>query len=215
MENSTISNINSSSQQIIFPDKLDSNLCVYNALPTIELREAFCYGNSLQPSKEFVAYIGQRKSAAIIAKVGYNQVDMLNYLLHLKMDKFIDTFNWKRIKPKVATFHIVWNNRPEKNSQYVLFGHCTTGPSREHLIKRLKNVDGGKSGKGKIPEQIRVYHNFTYAKKDCTDHAISITNSSEGLLLSDNSRKRKIVIDDMTVCRKIFNFISCLVCFEY
>jgi len=215
MESLSNEYINSSSQSIFFPEKFESNLCmfyaIYNALPTIELKIAFSCGNSEHPSNKFVEVVRLRKSAATIAKHGYTQMDMEKYLLFLEQNSYIKSFIWKRIKPRRATFHIVWNRRPKGYSQYVLFGHCTTGPSREHLIKRLKTVDGGKSGKAKMQEQIRVYHNFTsYAKKDCTDHAISITNSREGLLVSDNARKRKFVVEDMTDVAKSLISFYCL-----
>jgi len=184
---------------------------IYNALPTIELKVAFSCGNLEHPSNKFVEIIRIWRDDAAVAKDGYTQIDMQKYLVYLEQNFYIKSFEWKRIKPKAATFHVVWNNRPKGNSQYVLFGLCTTGPSRDLLIKRLKCVDGGKSGKAKMQEQIQVYHNFTsYAKRDCTDHAISITNSREGLLGSDNARKRKFVVEDMTDIAKSLISFHCL-----
>ena len=71
----------------------------------------------------------------------------------------------------------------------------------------MKKVEGGKSGKAKMQEQIQVYHGFDIPKKEVTDHAISITNSNEGLLISDNARKRKFVVEDMVdVTRSLISF---------
>jgi len=215
MANFSNDTINSSSQLIFCPEKLDSNLCmfyaIYNALPTIELKLAFSCGNSEHPSNKFVEVNRQWKTEETVAKDGYNQIDMQKYLRYLCTNSYIQSFTWKRIKSRTATFHTVWNNRPKGNSQYVLFGLCTTGPSRDLLIKRLKGVHGGRSGKAKMQEQIRVYHHFnSYSIRDCTDHAISITNSREGLLVSDNARKRKYVVNDMTDIAKSLISFQCL-----
>ena len=204
---------------IIFPEKTNTNLClfyaIYNALPTTELKHAFSYGNSQPLSREFVALIQKDRSPEEIAKDGYTEVDILKYLQHLQRNQHISSFTWKRIKPRKATFHTVWNNRPTNNSHYILFGLATTGPSREQLIKRLKKTEGGESGKAKIAEQIRVYHSFSsYSKKECTDHAIAISNTEEGLWLSDNARKRKMQIEDITTLAQSLISFHCIYVFK-
>ena len=171
---------------------------IYNALPTLDLKQAFSFNNSQPPSKEFVDLTQKLKSPEEIQEKGYSEKDLLRYLLHLKNSHIIKGFTWKRIKPKTATFHTIWNTRPKEDEVYVLFGLCTTGEDREQLIKRIRRVNTLDDNTTTMREKIRVYHNFIVRKREATDHAIAITNTEEGLLISDNARKRKCIIRDMT-----------------
>ena len=189
---------------IVYPERDEENLCmyyaIYNALPTMELRQAFSCNNNQPPSKAFVELIKEYKSIQEIREKGYSEKDMLRYLRHLKKTDIIKEFTWKRIKARTATFHTVWETPPKEQEVFVLFGLCTTGDDRETLIKRIKRVkrEGSESGASNMKEQIRVYHNLKVSRRECTDHAIAITSSDKGLQISDNAKKRKCTIQDMT-----------------
>ena len=204
---------------IIFREKAETNLClfyaIYNAIPTAELKHAFSYGNQQPPSKEFVTVVQQHRTKEEIAETGYTEVDLLKYLQHLQRSHFISSFVWKRIKPRKATFHVIWNNRTTSNTHYILFGLATTGPTREKLIKRLKAVHQVEKKQATKEEQVRVYHSFTaYSKRDCTDHAIAISNVDEELWISDNARRKKRQIVDMTTVAQSLISFQCMYVFK-
>ena len=194
-----------SQEEIICPVKLENNLClfyaIYNALPTLAQKQRFSGNNIEIPSQEFVTFIHKMKSTEETMRRGYSERDILLYLRNLKTTGKIEAFVWKRIKASRATLHTIYSTPPKNEEIFVLFGYCTTGEDRDKLIKRIKKVgreNGSDTEEEKTKKQIKAYHNFTVKMSECTDHAIAITNSDEGLLISDNAKKRKFVFRDVT-----------------
>ena len=204
-------------EEFLHPEKASANLCMFfsilNALPTKELKAAFC-GNE-DGSQKFENATRGWKTKEQICRTGYTERDMRRYLEILKEENIISSYVWKRKKSKSMSMHKIWKNPPKGNTVYVLFGVCTTGENRQRLIKRLerKNKQATPT-EAEIQEQIQKYHSYTPVQRETTDHAVAITGEQGALVLSDTGRQKKHRIVDMTVLAYSLVCVYCVYVFE-
>ena len=146
-------------ENIIYPSSSKLNLCLFygilNALPTENLKNAFCGGG--REAEKFISMASKWKTKQQIDEEGYNQKDLNHYLMKLEEEGHISSFIWKRKKSRTMNMHKILANPPLDDEIYVLFGLCTTGENRDQLIRKLNNVSKKRKRTAVIQEQVQCY----------------------------------------------------------
>jgi hypothetical protein len=207
--------------QILKPISQNDNLCLFysaiNGLQNIEERIAFANGNLSRPCLEFVKLCRFRNFSTpnendvvvTVDKVdiGYNQIDIEDYLKHLKNNNIIGEFVWMRER-RFKT-HKMFSQKYSKIGVYVFLGQCVGEYIWKERIRKLKKIKNQFKDKNESFDDAYYFDNkipiFDFKNEDTTMHAVSVSYdiNSEEFHIYDSGKVIRLLLSVENLIKRL------------